>query len=153
MQPPALGHGLQDTLWVGKLPDSIVYCGDHQNAAVHGEGLWHSRRYILIYQSGDFSVFCCSSVKVKSGITCLPLHLCTPWEMRQGLWMWLLRYSRCESLVLRCLPACRSGADSSAGLAGWILEKLYAWTDCHGSVEQSLSKEVGGASAQSTCKQ
>ena len=84
-----------------------------------------------------FSVFCTSA---------------QPGKMWLGLWLQSLRNSICESSVLHCPQACRSGVKLSAGLAGWILEKLYAWTDCHGNVEQSLSKEVGGASAKSKCK-
>ena len=59
----------------------------------------------------------------------------------------MLAYSTFERSELRCLQACISGVVTSAGLAGWVVEKLRAWTDCHGSIEQSLSKEVGGASA------
>jgi pimeloyl-ACP methyl ester carboxylesterase len=32
-------------------------------------------------------------------------------------------------------------ADSPAGLAAWIVEKLRAWSDCGGDVEQSFSKD------------
>ena len=78
--------------------------------------------------------------------------LLTTGELRLVLWLSSLRDSICESSGLRCLQAHGSGVHLSAGLAGWILEKLYAWTDCHGNVEQSLSKEVGGALAQSKCK-
>jgi len=32
-------------------------------------------------------------------------------------------------------------SDSPAGLASWILEKLRAWSDCHGDVETSFTKD------------
>jgi len=32
--------------------------------------------------------------------------------------------------------------DSPAGLAGWITEKFYAWTDCHGDLESRVSKDA-----------
>lgn len=31
--------------------------------------------------------------------------------------------------------------DSPIGLAAWITEKFHAWTDCHGDIERSLSKD------------
>ena len=31
--------------------------------------------------------------------------------------------------------------DSPTGLAAWITEKFYAWTDCHGDIEKSVSKD------------
>jgi pimeloyl-ACP methyl ester carboxylesterase len=31
--------------------------------------------------------------------------------------------------------------DSPAGLASWIVEKLRAWSDCHGDVERSFTKD------------
>ncbi|GAA4554480.1 epoxide hydrolase family protein [Pseudonocardia xishanensis] len=31
--------------------------------------------------------------------------------------------------------------DSPAGLAGWIVEKLHAWTDCGGDVETAISRD------------
>jgi pimeloyl-ACP methyl ester carboxylesterase len=32
--------------------------------------------------------------------------------------------------------------DSPAGLAAWIVEKFYAWTDCHGDIESRMSKDA-----------
>ncbi len=32
--------------------------------------------------------------------------------------------------------------DSPAGLAAWITEKFYAWTDCHGDLESRVSKDA-----------
>jgi epoxide hydrolase len=32
-------------------------------------------------------------------------------------------------------------ADSPAGQAAWILEKFYAWTDCHGNPENALTRD------------
>jgi pimeloyl-ACP methyl ester carboxylesterase len=32
--------------------------------------------------------------------------------------------------------------DSPAGLAAWITEKFYAWTDCHGNLESRVSKDA-----------
>ncbi len=32
-------------------------------------------------------------------------------------------------------------ADSPVGLAAWIVEKFYAWTDCGGEVESRISKD------------
>ena len=32
--------------------------------------------------------------------------------------------------------------DSPAGLAAWIVEKFYAWTDCHGDIETRVSKDA-----------
>ena len=32
--------------------------------------------------------------------------------------------------------------DSPAGLAAWIVEKFYAWTDCHGDIERRVSKDT-----------
>ena len=32
--------------------------------------------------------------------------------------------------------------DSPAGLAAWIVEKFYAWTDCHGDIESRVSKDA-----------
>jgi len=32
--------------------------------------------------------------------------------------------------------------DSPAGLAAWITEKFYAWTDCHGDIESRVSKDA-----------
>ena len=31
--------------------------------------------------------------------------------------------------------------DSPAGLAAWITEKFYTWTDCHGDIESRMSKD------------
>ena len=31
--------------------------------------------------------------------------------------------------------------DSPAGLAGWIVEKFRAWSDCHGAVESAISRD------------
>jgi len=31
--------------------------------------------------------------------------------------------------------------DSPLGLAAWITEKFHGWTDCHGNIEQSISKD------------
>jgi pimeloyl-ACP methyl ester carboxylesterase len=31
--------------------------------------------------------------------------------------------------------------DSPIGLAAWITEKFHGWTDCHGDIEQSISKD------------
>ncbi|MEV4821467.1 epoxide hydrolase family protein [Micromonospora sp. NPDC049274] len=31
--------------------------------------------------------------------------------------------------------------DSPAGLAAWIVEKLRSWSDCHGDIEQSFTKD------------
>ncbi|HWV32197.1 MAG TPA: alpha/beta hydrolase, partial [Dyadobacter sp.] len=31
--------------------------------------------------------------------------------------------------------------DSPVGLAGWILEKFYRWSDCNGNIENSFTKE------------
>ncbi|MFC1886454.1 epoxide hydrolase family protein [Thermodesulfobacteriota bacterium] len=31
--------------------------------------------------------------------------------------------------------------DSPAGLAAWITEKFYTWTDCHGDIESRVSKD------------
>lgn len=31
--------------------------------------------------------------------------------------------------------------DSPAGLAAWITEKFYTWTDCHGEIERRVSKD------------
>ncbi len=31
--------------------------------------------------------------------------------------------------------------DSPAGLAAWIVEKFYAWSDCHGDIEKSFTKD------------
>ena len=31
--------------------------------------------------------------------------------------------------------------DSPAGLAGWIVEKLRAWSDCHGDLETAISRD------------
>ena len=31
--------------------------------------------------------------------------------------------------------------DSPVGLAAWITEKFYTWTDCHGNIESRLSKD------------
>jgi pimeloyl-ACP methyl ester carboxylesterase len=31
--------------------------------------------------------------------------------------------------------------DSPVGLAAWIVEKMYAWTDCHGDIESAWSKD------------
>jgi microsomal epoxide hydrolase len=31
--------------------------------------------------------------------------------------------------------------DSPVGLAAWITEKFHGWTDCHGDIEQSISKD------------
>jgi len=31
--------------------------------------------------------------------------------------------------------------DSPVGLAAWITEKFYTWTDCHGDIESSISKD------------
>ena len=32
--------------------------------------------------------------------------------------------------------------DSPAGLAAWLTEKFYAWTDCHGNLESRVSKDA-----------
>lgn len=32
--------------------------------------------------------------------------------------------------------------DSPAGLAAWITEKFYSWTDCHGNLESRVSKDA-----------
>jgi microsomal epoxide hydrolase len=32
--------------------------------------------------------------------------------------------------------------DSPAGLAAWIVEKFYAWTDCHGDLESRINKDT-----------
>jgi microsomal epoxide hydrolase len=32
--------------------------------------------------------------------------------------------------------------DSPAGLASWIVEKFYAWTDCHGDLESRINKDT-----------
>ena len=32
--------------------------------------------------------------------------------------------------------------DSPVGLAGWIVEKFRAWSDCDGDVEKLFSKDV-----------
>jgi len=31
--------------------------------------------------------------------------------------------------------------DSPAGLAAWITEKFYTWTDCHGDIESRVTKD------------
>jgi microsomal epoxide hydrolase len=31
--------------------------------------------------------------------------------------------------------------DSPVGLAGWIIEKFYAWSDCHGDIERVFTKD------------
>jgi microsomal epoxide hydrolase len=31
--------------------------------------------------------------------------------------------------------------DSPAGLAAWIVEKFYAWSDCDGDVERAFTKD------------
>jgi pimeloyl-ACP methyl ester carboxylesterase len=32
-------------------------------------------------------------------------------------------------------------SDSPAGLAAWIIEKFYTWTDCHGNIETRVGKD------------
>lgn len=55
------------------------------------------------------------------------------WHEKEGSY-WHQQRTRPQSLAYGL-------TDSPAGLASWIVEKFYAWSDCHGDLESRFSKD------------
>jgi len=61
------------------------------------------------------------------------LDTTTKWQQTDGAYA-LIQGTRPYTLA-------RGLNDSPAGLASWIVDKFHAWSDCHGDVEQSFTKD------------
>ena len=57
----------------------------------------------------------------------------TEWQQKDGAYA-LIQGTRPYTLA-------RGLNDSPAGLASWIVDKFHAWSDCHGDVERSFTKD------------
>ena len=61
------------------------------------------------------------------------LDATTKWQQTDGAYA-LIQGTRPYTLA-------RGLNDSPAGLASWIVDKFHAWSDCHGDVERSFTKD------------
>lgn len=61
------------------------------------------------------------------------LDATTKWQEKDGAYA-LIQGTRPYSLS-------RALNDSPAGLASWMVDKFHAWSDCHGDVERSFTKD------------
>ena len=61
------------------------------------------------------------------------LDATTKWQEKDGAYA-LIQGTRPYSLS-------RALNDSPAGLASWMVDKFHAWSDCHGDVEKSFTKD------------
>jgi len=55
------------------------------------------------------------------------------WQMQEGAYA-MMQSTKPQTLAYGL-------TDSPVGLAGWIIEKFYAWSDCHGDLESRYTKD------------
>lgn len=108
-------------------------------------------------QGGDWGSFITSTLGQSYPETILGIHLnmlpvraLTPqdasnederdWQARRAQWV---REESGYSHIQGTRPQTLAYAlnDSPAGLAGWIVEKYRAWSDCHGDIESVFTKD------------
>jgi pimeloyl-ACP methyl ester carboxylesterase len=114
------------------------------------------RRWVA--QGGDWGAIVTTMIGIQQPAGCAAIHLNMPWvapdpdtmssltpaeqaciESFQYYERWDSGYSKQQST--RPQTVGYGLVDSPAGLAGWILEKFWAWTDCGGHPENALSRD------------
>jgi pimeloyl-ACP methyl ester carboxylesterase len=114
------------------------------------------RRWVA--QGGDWGSIVTTMIGIQQPAGCAAIHLNMPWvapdpdtmnsltpaeqaciESCQYYERWDSGYSKEQST--RPQTVGYGLVDSPAGLAGWILEKFWAWTDCNGHPENAVSRD------------
>jgi pimeloyl-ACP methyl ester carboxylesterase len=111
-----------------------------------------------VAQGGDWGAIVTTMIGVQAPAGCAGIHVNMPWvapdpetmndltpqeqaciESFQYYERWDSGYSKEQSTRPQTLGY--GLVDSPAGQAAWILEKFWAWTDCHGHPENALTRD------------